>query len=58
MLVDEAFESGNQDAIYAAKKAVSIFEQLNTSRGNLDLMRMEVADRIIHIMTYLGKDVK
>ena len=58
MLVDEAFESGNQDAIYAAKKAVSIFEQLNTSRGNLDLMRMEVADRITHIMTHLGKDVK
>ena len=58
MLVDEAFDSGNQDAIYAAKKAVSVFEQLNTSRGNLDLMRMEVADRIIHIMTHLGKEVK
>lgn len=58
MLVDEAFKSGNYDAIYAAKKAVSVFEQLSTGRMNLDLMRMEVADRIIHIMTLLGKDVK
>ena len=58
MLVDQAFDSGNQDAIYAAKKAVSVFEQLNTGRINLDLMRMEVADRILHIMSYLGKDAK
>ncbi len=58
MLADEAFDSGNQDAIYAAKKAVSVFELFDTNRMNLDLMRMEVADRIIHIMTCLGKDVK
>ena len=56
MLVDEAFASGNQDAIYAAKKAVSTFELFGTGRMDLDLVRMDVVEHIITLLKVLGKD--
>ncbi len=56
-LLDEAFRTKNQEAIYAGKKAVSVFELMDTRVINLDLMRLEVADHIVTIMKRLGKEL-
>ncbi len=56
-LLDEAFRTKNQEAIYAGKKAVSVFELMDTRVINLDLMRMEIADHIVTIMKRLGKEI-
>ena len=57
MLLDEAYKIKNWDAIYAGKKAVSVFELFDTTSMDLDLMRMELADHIVTIMKRLGKDI-
>lgn len=57
-LLEESFAIKNWDAIYASKKGVAVFELLNTSKMDLDLMRMEVADHIVTIMKRLGKEVE
>lgn len=57
-LAEECFASKNQDAIYAAKKAIAWFELTDPNSIDLDLLRMEMADHIIQMMKALGKEVK
>lgn len=57
-LAEECFASGNQDAIYTAKKAIAWFELTDADKVDLDLLRMEMADHIIQMMKVLGKEVK
>ncbi len=56
-LLDEAYRVNNREAVYAGKKAVSVFELLDTKVTSLDLMRMELADHIVTIMKRLGKEL-
>ncbi len=57
-LTQHSFDIKNWDAIFAGKKGVAVFELLPTSKMNLDLMRLEVADHIVTIYKRLGKEVE
>lgn len=57
-LLDEAFATNTLEAVYAGKKGVAAFEQIDTNDSDLDVVRMEVADQILIIMKRLGKDIE
>lgn len=54
-LLKKAYAEKHYSAIFAGKKAVAWFMEINTADCNLDLMRYELADHITYIQNILNR---